>query len=130
VTLARLEATLGASVSRARTREAHLLEERFVYEPFELPPRKMLEQTHPRSELVPQLRLLEVREVPVQLHDGEPAIVDRQAVRQCVGPWRIAERPHAPSPVTRDEYDVVLEDGTFARIYHQDAHWYLRGVYQ
>jgi protein ImuB len=130
VTLARLEAALGASVTRARTREAHLLEERFVYEPFELPPRKMLEQTHPRSELVPQLRLLEVREVPVQLHDGEPAIVDRQAVRQCVGPWRIAERPHAPSPVTRDEYDVVLEDGTFARIYHQGAHWYLRGVYQ
>jgi hypothetical protein len=32
--------------------------------------------------------------------------------------------------VTRDEYDVVLEDGTFARIYHQGAHWYLRGVYQ
>ncbi len=35
-----------------------------------------------------------------------------------------------PSPVTRDEYDVVLEDGTFARIYRQGTHWYLRGVYE
>ncbi len=32
-------------------------------------------------------------------------------------------------PVTRDEYDVVLENGTFARIYHQGSHWYLRGIY-
>ena len=46
------------------------------------------------------------------------------------GPWRIAERPYAPAPVTRDEYDVVLEDGTFARIYRQGSHWYLRGVYE
>ncbi len=30
----------------------------------------------------------------------------------------------------RDEYDVVLEDGTFARIYRQGSHWYLRGVYE
>jgi hypothetical protein len=79
---------------------------------------------------VPQLRLLEVREVPVQLRGGEPAMVDRQAVRQCTGPWRIAERPSISSPVIRDEYDVVLEDGTFARIYHQGSHWYLRGVYE
>ncbi len=52
-----------------------------------------------RTELVPQLRLLEVREVPVQLRGGEPATVDRQAVRQCTGPWRIAERAYAPKPV-------------------------------
>jgi hypothetical protein len=130
VTIARLEAALGAGVARAQTRNAHLLEERFVYEPFKLPARAMLEKTQPRSELVPQLRLLEVHEVPVQLRGGEPAVVDRQAVRQCAGPWRIDERPYAQSPVTRDEYDVVLEDGTFARIYHQGSHWYLRGVYE
>jgi hypothetical protein len=130
VTLARLEAALGTGVARARTREAHLLEERFAYEPFKLPPRAMFEKREPSRELVPQLRLLEVREVPVQLRGGAPAIVDRQAVRQCVGPWRIAEREYAPEPVTRDEYDVVLEDGTFARIYHQGSHWYLRGVFE
>ncbi len=36
VTIARLEAALGTGVARARTREAHLLEERFTYEPFKL----------------------------------------------------------------------------------------------
>jgi protein ImuB len=130
VTIARLEAALGAGVARARTRDAHLLEERFSYEPFKPPPRTMLEKSERQAELVPQLRLLEVREVPVQLRDGEPAIVDRQAVHQCVGPWRVAERAYTASPVTRDEYDVVLENGTFARIYRQGSHWYLRGVYQ
>ena len=137
VTIARLEAALGSGVARARTREAHLLEERFSYEPFKLPARALLERTQPRSELVPQLRLLEVREVSVQLRGGEPAMVDRQAVRQCTGPWRIAERPSfsklalsGVEGVTRDEYDVVLEDGTFARIYHQGSRWYLRGVYE
>jgi len=57
-------------------------------------------------------------------------MVDGQAVMQCVGPWRIAERAFTISPVTRDEYDVVLEDGTFARIYRQGSHWYMRGVYE
>ncbi len=138
VTIARLEAALGAGIVRAQTRDAHLLEERFTYEPFEPPPRAMLEKNQTQSELVPQLRLLEVREVPVLLRGGEPAVVDRQAVSQCVGPWRVAERAYTPvpsgaegaSPLSRDEYDVVLENGTFARIYRQGSHWYLRGVYE
>ena len=138
VTIARLEAALGAGIVRAQTRDAHLLEERFTYEPFEPPPRAMLEKSQTQSELVPQLRLLEVREVPVLLRGGEPAVVDRQAVSQCVGPWRVAERAYTPvpsgaegaSPLSRDEYDVVLENGTFARIYRQGSHWYLRGVYE
>lgn len=132
VTIARLEAVLGERIVRAKTRDAHLLEERFVYERFELPVRTMFAAT-PKdacSNLVPQLRLLQVREVSVQLRGGEPAIVDRQAVRQCAGPWRISERSYTPSPVTRDEYDVALEGGTFARIYRQGSHWYLRGVYE
>ena len=135
VTIARLEAALGAGVARARTREAHLLEERFSYEPFK-PAARAYQESRPereRCEPVPQLRLLEVREIPVRLRGGEPAIVDRQAVRQCSGPWRVAERPYAPfveGRVTRDEYDVVLEDGTFARVYRQGSHWYLRGVYE
>lgn len=132
VTIARLEAALGAGVARARTRDAHLLEERFSYEPFQLchSQRSDTELAEVERRVVPQLRLLEVREVSVQLRGGEPAIVDRQAVRQCVGPWRVAERAYTASPVTRDEYDVVLENGTFARIYRQGSHWYLRGVYQ
>lgn len=130
VTIARLEAVLGCGVTRAQTREAHVLEERFSYEPFTAPSRAMFEKPQSQSDLVPQLRLLTVREVPVQLRGGEPAMVDRQAVRQCLGPWRVDERAYTASPVTRDEYDVVLEDGTFARIYRQNSHWYLRGVYE
>ncbi|MFZ0574269.1 MAG: hypothetical protein WA428_09635 [Candidatus Cybelea sp.] len=151
VTIARLEAMLGESVARATTREAHLLEERFVYEQFK-PCRAEICHPEPvvchpepvvchpepvegrqiseNHELVPQLRLLEVREIAVELRAREPAMVDGQAVMQCVGPWRIAERPFTISPVTRDEYDVVLEDGTFARIYRQGSHWYMRGVYE
>jgi hypothetical protein len=130
VAIARLEAALGDGVSRARMREAHRLEERFAYEPFVPPARAMFEEPQTESELVPQLRLLGVREVSVQLCGGEPAVIDRQTVLECVGPWRIAERPYTASAVMRDEYDVVLEDGTFARIYHQGSHWYLRGVYE
>jgi hypothetical protein len=130
VTIARLEAMLGESIARATTREAHLLEERFAYEPFELPRKAMFDRTEAPHELVPQLRLLEVREIAVELRAREPAMVDGQAVMQCVGPWRIAERVFTISPVTRDEYDVVLEDGTFARIYRQNTHWYMRGVYE
>jgi hypothetical protein len=133
VTIARLEAVLGESVARATTRDAHRLEERFAYEPFKAPARSMpapRAQTQQRTEIVPQLRLLQVREVPVQLRKGEPAMVDRHAVRQCAGPWRIDEQAFIASHVTRDEYDVVLENGTFARIYRQGSHWYLRGVYE
>jgi protein ImuB len=130
VTIARLEAMLGERISRATTREAHLLEERFAYEQFELPRKAMLDRPEAPHELVPQLRLLEVREIAVELRAREPAMVDGQAVMQCVGPWRIAERAHAPSPVARDEYDVVLEDGTFARIYRQGSNWYMRGIYE
>ena len=151
VTIARLEAVLGENVARAATREAHRLEERFVYARFtcqrtrDMPPSRCHAErsrstqvnrlggipARPLSnELVPQLRLLEVREVSVQLRAGEPAAVDRQTVRQCTGPWRIDDRPYTSSPVLRDEYDVVLENGTFARIYRQGSHWYLRGVYE
>jgi hypothetical protein len=135
VTIARLEAMLGESIARATTREAHLLEDRFAYEQFkpcraEICHPKPVEgrQISENHALVPQLRLLEVREIVVELRAGEPAMVDQQVVMQCVGPWRIAER--VERPVTRDEYDVVLEDGTFARIYRQGSHWYMRGVYE
>ncbi len=130
ITIARLEAVLGESIARARTREAHVLEERFVYEPFAPPAKAMFAPAHPEGELVPQLRLLELREVPVELRGGAPAVVGQQAVLECVGPWRVAERAYVPAPVTRDEYDVVLEDGTFARIYRQGTHWYVRGIYE
>lgn len=132
VAIARLEAMLGERVARARTREAHVLEERFIYEPFtchpERAPKARVEGRN--STLTPQLRLLEVREIDVDVCGGEPMRVDYKAVVRCAGPWRISERPFTDVPIVRDEYDVALDDGSFARIYRQGSHWYLRGVYE
>jgi nucleotidyltransferase/DNA polymerase involved in DNA repair len=137
VAIARLEAVLGERMQRARTHEAHALEERFVYERFVPPKREMFaEAALPAgAEIVPQLRLLAVREIDVRLRGGEPAYVGEpaQAVLECAGPWRVEERPSTPlrtsEAVVRDEYDVLLEDGSLYRIYRQGARWYLRGAY-
>jgi nucleotidyltransferase/DNA polymerase involved in DNA repair len=137
VAIARLEAVLGERMQRARTHPAHALEERFVYERFVPPKREMFAETAlPASaEIVPQLRLMAVREIDVRLRGGEPAYVGEpeQAVLECAGPWRVEERPSTPlrtaEAVVRDEYDVLLEDGAFYRIYRQGARWYLRGAY-
>ncbi len=130
VLLARLESVLGEPVRRARTREAHALEERFSYEPFALPAREPPGAAIPlaNARVVPQLRLLAVREIDVRLRRGEPHHVDGRAVVRCAGPWRIDEG-WFEAPVSRDEYDIVLDDGEVCRIYRQGTHWYLRGSY-
>lgn len=130
VVLARLEALLGEPVRRARTRAAHPVEERFTYEPFAVPKREaysalVLSEETP---MVPQLRLLDVTEIDVTVARGEPSVVNGCAVVECAGPWRIDEGWFSSS-VTRDEYDVVLDDGSVRRIYRQGNHWYLRGSY-
>jgi hypothetical protein len=128
VAISRLEAMLGEPVTRAKTHEAHLLEERFTYEPFTTRHERCVQPC--QSALTPQLRLLEVREIEVDVCGGEPMRVDYKAVVRCAGPWRISERPFTDAPIARDEYDVALDDGRFARIYHQGSRWYLRGVYE
>jgi len=134
LTIARLEAALGETVRRASTRDAHALEERFVYERFEPPKRELVTSSShgdpAEARLVPQLRLLTVSEIEVRMRRGEPAFVGTppQAVIECVGPWRV-DAGWFDVPVSRDEYDVLLEDGELYRIYRQGAHWYLRGAY-
>jgi protein ImuB len=128
VVLARLEAMLGEPVRRARTRSAHPVEERFTYEPFAVPPHDAEGTVLPPTRVVPQLRLLAVREVDVSVRRGEPAKVDGRTVVRCAGPWRIDEGWFG-TPVVRDEYDVVLDGGEICRIYRQGNHWYLRGSY-
>jgi protein ImuB len=132
VTIARLESVLGTPVQRARTKEAHALEDRFSYERFELPKRTVLRdgaQTQAEA-VVPQLRLLTVAEISVRLRAGEPAVVGDppRAVLECAGPWRI-DTGWPDHDVVRDEYDVLLEDGELYRIYRQGTHWYVRGAY-
>jgi nucleotidyltransferase/DNA polymerase involved in DNA repair len=138
VAIARLEAVLGERMQRACTREAHALEERFAYERFEPPKREMQlaeAPLPPEAVIVPQLRLLAVREIEVRLRGGAPAFVGDppQAVLECAGPWRVEERPSTPlrtaEAIVRDEYDVLLEGGALCRIYRQGTRWYLRGAY-
>jgi protein ImuB len=124
--LTRLEAAIGEPVLRAKVHAAHALENRFSYEPFSLCHGERSE----RSDVIPcpQLRLLAVKEIHVQLARGEPAAVDGRAVLECAGPWRIEEGWFS-APVARDEYDVLLDSGEICRIYRQADHWYKRGAY-
>lgn len=138
VTIARLEAILGESVQQAHTHQAHALEARFTYSRVILGgasavERAPVEASPPLGEtLVPQLRLLAVAEITVRVSRGEPASVGNppQAVLECAGPWRIElGEEGAPNAITRDEYDVLLQDGELYRIYRQGTRWYLRGAY-
>ena len=136
VTIARIEAALGETVRQASTRNAHVLEERFAYERYAPPKRTLMADDDATPvfdcDIVPQLRLLTVAEISVRVRGGEPAFVGDppQAVLECAGPWRIElERWPGADAVARDEYDVLLADGDLYRIYHQGAHWYLRGAY-
>ena len=132
VTLARLEAVLGEPGRRARGIAAHALEERFTYDPFAMPTVSALPSSfEPFSErVVPQLQLLEVREVAVRVLGGAPAFVGTpaRAVLECAGPWRIQDN-WFDKPLVRDEYDVLLEGGALYRIYRQGECWFMRGVY-
>ena len=137
--VARLEAVIGEPVRQACTRNAHALEERFAYERFRLPKREPsapLLALPVTDVLAPQMRLLTVAEIDVSVRGGEPVALSlpkdartRHAVLRCAGPWRIDMGWFSDAPVTRDEYDVLLDDGELYRIYHQGDHWYLRGFY-
>ena len=155
VMLARLEAALGAPAQRAVLQPAHAVEAQFRYEPFTLERPKRggralrpstssgwaqrdtgdlgidaKAETGDMSAAVPQLRLLAVREIDVEVRKGQPAFVGSPpvAVVECAGPWRIDEGWFGEA-IVRDEYDVVLEGGEFYRIYRQGKRWYLRGAY-
>lgn len=137
VTIARLEAVTGKKPRRARIRPAHALERRFSYEPFSCHPERGRAQARPTSReaspddahLASQLRLLSVREVRVRLRRGVPAFVGDRRVLECTGPWRIEEGWFAETAVTRDEYDLLLDDDSLVRVYRLGREWYLRGAY-
>lgn len=132
VTLARLEAALGAQARRARPVPAYALEGQFAYDPFVMPAFSALPGRPPAEalpeHLTPQLRLLQVREIVVRVRAGVPARVDGREVRRVAGPWRIDDNWFGER-LTRDEYDVLLDDEKLYRIYRQGTCWYLRGSY-
>lgn len=131
VALARLEAATGSMPQRARTRPAALLESRFGYEEFMVADACRagpLRSAAPAVQLVPQLKLLRVKEIDVTLRGNAPARVEHRRVLACAGPWRVDDGWFAEH-TARDEYDVQLEDGALCRIYRQGERWYLRGAY-
>ncbi len=149
VAISRLEAMLGEPVRQARTCSAHVLEERFSYDPFRAShvgdPKSLTGTPALRAcappngqavgpPLVPQLRLMAVTEIDVRVRNGEPAAVASagnppRAVVECSGPWRVEIGWFSDAYVIRDEYDLLLEDGELYRIYRQGTQWYLRGAY-
>lgn len=131
VVLARLQAATARAARRARVRAAVPIENRFAYDDFVIP----LEAARARAggrdaqkHPVPQLRLLAVREIEVQMRGNQPRSVGERRVVDCAGPWRIDDG-WFERPMVRDEYDVLLEDGMLCRIYRQGQRWYLRGAY-
>ena len=127
VALARLQAATGEIPHRARVRRAACLETRFGYEEFAAVP-AAVRQKGQGDNVVPQLRLLNVKEIAVKMRGNKPVHVDARKVVNCAGPWRVDDG-WFETPVVRDEYDVLLDDGMLCRIYRQGEHWYLRGAY-
>jgi hypothetical protein len=55
-------------------------------------------------------------------------------VLDAAGPWRVEEgwwagATGAGEPLARDEYDVLLDDGSLVRIAHERSAWSIRGIY-
>ena len=136
VALARLQAATGSMPQRAHTRPAAVLERRYGFEEFGIAGSRChaeLPGCHPelvegRATVIPQLKLLTVKEIDVTMHANAPQRVQHKRVLNCAGPWRVDDG-WFHDPVVRDEYDVLLEDGMLCRIYRQGSHWYLRGSY-
>ena len=130
--LARLETALGQSAMRAQLLPANRVEAQFSYDRFVgmPPPLPAGVSALPAPEPMPQLRLLNVREIDVRVLKSAPAFVGSppQAVLDYAGPWRVDET-WFERPISRDEYDVLLEDGALYRIFRQGERWYLRGAY-
>ena len=133
IALARLESALHETAVQASLVPANCLEDRFAYDRFRRIPSRSADLADDAScpaPATPQLRLLKVREIDVVMLDDAPSFVGSppQTVVQCAGPWRIDES-WFERQIARDEYDVLLEDGSLYRIFHQGAHWYVRGAY-
>ena len=131
--LARLEAAFGEdSALRARVIEGYRPERLVAYERFSaaLPSGK-------RASIVGtamQLRTFAPRAIDVITKGDVPQFAGTppQAVVDYAGPWRVAEAWWSDTPLWRDDYDVMLDDGTLYRIARrtdEEEGWLLLGVY-
>jgi len=144
IAIARLDAVLGEyHAFRARVVEGSRIEGRFVFEPFTLD--AVVSTTWPNgaaaSSALPgtagvQLHLIDPAPIDVLLHAGMPRFIGSppQAILEVAGPWRVDEGWWTPAtgsgtPLVRDEYDLLLEDGALVRIAREGDTWSIRGRY-
>ena len=130
--LARLEAAFGeGAVLRARTVEGYRPERRVAYERFEaLGTPRALRVLDERIKM--QLRLFPAPQpIDVVIKNGVPRFAGTppQAVLDYAGPWRVAEEWWSPAPLTRDDYDVMLADGSLYRLTQREECFWLLGLY-
>jgi hypothetical protein len=141
VVLARLDAALGEGRAlRPRVVAGPRTERRYALDAFTLAP-PSAEWNAPATAPLPpttalQLRLIEARPVAVRVAGGAPRFLGTpaQTVVAFAGPWRVDEGWWASATgsgetLTRDEYDVLLDDGSLVRIAREGDAWSVRGVY-
>lgn len=141
VVLARLEAALGEGRAlRPRVIEGPRTERRYALDAFTLAPPSAAWTTSEAAPLPPttalQLRLVAPQPVRVHVAGGAPRFLGTpaQSVLAFAGPWRVDEGWWASATgsgetLTRDEYDVLLDDGSLVRIAREGETWSVRGVY-
>jgi nucleotidyltransferase/DNA polymerase involved in DNA repair len=141
VVLARLDAAFGdGGALRGRIVDGPRFERRYALEPFTLAPLVTNGWTAGTAPL-PQTATLQFRLIPpqpvaVRVSGGTPRFVGTpaQAVLDTAGPWRVEEgwwtaAAGAGERLVRDEYDVLLDDGSLVRIAHANDAWSIRGIY-
>jgi protein ImuB len=62
---------------------------------------------------------------PVRIDSGDYA----GTICAVSGPWALSGEWWEPSPWTRQEWDIELENGGVFRIFRQRSTWYLEGIY-
>ena len=143
IVLARIDAALGEGRAlRPQVAEAARDERRATMLPFTLEP--LVTRTWnamPAPVPLPvtatlQLRTVVPQPIAVRVIGGRPQFVGtpEALVLDCAGPWRIDEGWWAAATggsdrIVRDEYDVLLDDGSLVRIARQPDGWSMRGVY-
>jgi hypothetical protein len=141
--LARIDAALG----EGRALRPHLTdgardERRSTMQPFTLEPlvTKTWNALPVRAALPStatlQLRTVAPQPVAVRVIGGQPRFVGtpEAQVLDCAGPWRVDEGWWASltgsgERIVRDEYDVLLDDGSLVRIARETHGWHVRGIY-
>lgn len=134
--IARLDAALGEGAARRiDAGPGYRYETRTTHAAFTAPVQRSLrvapESAPPLPQTAPlQFRLRKPARIEVTIAQGGPAFVGTppQAVLDYAGPWRSAEG-WWDIPLARDEYDVLLEDGTLYRLARCGKEWMVTGAY-